>query len=274
LEHTATKTDENYRKIMILYEKKEAEGLMTIDDYHKMIQLQETHEQTILKRENRKTQKTQADALQLTARNSTEALAFKRTKLLFDFFEKKESFIRYWSMCALLAVWGLCKLRSFAPTTTNLNLVGNSPWWIPSFLIPNITFVVPVAIIGSLIFVIIIIFLTQGNTIASVLIFATAGLIILWSLDSTTISTGIFCFARLIIISTLYCAISSIIYNLIIKITKDNWFTTVFVYPFGLLSLISCCYLGYLVSITDYPNLQFSFEYRLLDYLDSITETI
>ena len=39
LEHTATKTDENYRKIMILYEKKEAEGLMTIDDYHKMIQV-------------------------------------------------------------------------------------------------------------------------------------------------------------------------------------------------------------------------------------------
>ena len=102
-------------------------------------QLQETHEQTILKRENRKTQKTQADALQLAARNSTEALAFQRTKLLFDFFEydfirmnsmkqllmysvrKKESFIRYWSMCALLAVWGLCKLRSFAPTTTSKN---------------------------------------------------------------------------------------------------------------------------------------------------------
>ena len=39
MEHTATKTDENYRKIMILYEKKEAEGLMTIDDYHKMIQV-------------------------------------------------------------------------------------------------------------------------------------------------------------------------------------------------------------------------------------------
>ena len=39
LEYTASKTDENYRKIMILYGKKEAEGAMTIEDYHKMLKV-------------------------------------------------------------------------------------------------------------------------------------------------------------------------------------------------------------------------------------------
>ena len=47
-------------------------------------------------RKNGKNQKIQADAQQLTAMNSTEALEFRRNKVLFDFFEY--DFIRMNSM--------------------------------------------------------------------------------------------------------------------------------------------------------------------------------
>jgi len=172
----------------------------------------------------------------------------------------------------MLGVWVFCKLRSIGPKTIPIFSFGDYlPWWVPRTVIPNATVVpTPIVILVSLVVLVILIVITHGNTIASVLIFSIVGLITLWSLDATTISSALFCFLRLSAGVTLFCVLSSIVFSISNRFAYRGIKSLLWIFSFGFISLAAAIYLGYIVALTDYPNLQTNIEIELLNILDNL----
>ena len=137
--------------------------------------------------------------------------------------------------------------------------------------VPNFFSAVPLLILGGLSLLIVLIVMTQGNTVASMLICAGIGLAVLWSLDTLTLSMILFALVRLVVCSLLFTMVSSVVLWVVSQVLGQNRIVqSMWLGLFFCLSVVASLFIGHWIAVSDYPHLSTTLEEHALAWMDQL----
>lgn len=229
-----------------------------------------------LRNENRKVKSSEQTAKGVTdsAEVAKRTLELTETSMINKELKFYRDVVFRCSVLLIFIVWVLHKIRNLYFSQYNHHHQILSIPYLPSFLQPSQSFLIPcVLVCGSMGFIFILI-ASQGNTLVSFLLMFILVLLVMWNLHTDSILLYGFSMFRLATGVVLFCGLIAVVFLGLGKLLKKHELLRtmgVFGFGFWLLFGAACC--GYYISWTDYPNLS-QFEHSLLVHVREYVDTL